>query len=633
MSGLQPVDFTRVSMDGAFWRERLNTVLNATIPSQHVRLAEYGILESLKLPQPTPPLRIPIRNHGMSTQVFWDSDVGKWIEAASYALRHRRDATIEAQIDDIVDDLEKAQAPDGYLNCWYLGREPDKRWTNLRDRHELYCAGHMLEGAIAYYQATGRRKLLDIMLRYVDHIATVFGPGPDQKHGYCGHQEIELALVKLYRLLGDKKHLDLAAYFIDERGRQPHYFDIEAVARGDDPKDYWFKSHEYSQSHKPVREQDKAVGHAVRAMYMYTAMADLAAELGDAALKRACEVLWQDVTSRRMYVTGGLGPSASNEGFTEDYDLENHTAYAETCASVALIFWAQRMLNLDCDGKYADVMELALFNGALAGLSRDGTHYFYENRLESSGRDTRWQWHTCPCCTMNVSRLVASVGGYFYSTGSDTIAAHLYGGSTARLEVGGRPVTISQTADYPWSGKVRIAVRPDSPTSFTLKLRIPGWTSGEAIRLNGAPVDTATKTNGYVELRREWTAGDTVELDLPMPAERIYAHPDVRADVGRVAIRRGPLIYCAEQADHGNLPVMRLRLPRDARLEPMARTDLFDGIITVVADAEAAETEDWDGALYRQAPPKTGDAKLTAIPYYLWCNRGPGQMLVWIPEG
>ena len=634
MTGLQPVDFTKVSMDGPFWRERLDTVLNTTIPSQHVRLVEHGILKSLKLPKPVPPLRIPVGSHGMSTQVFWDSDIGKWIEAASYALRHRRDPEIEAQIDAIVDDLERAQAPDGYLNCWYLGREPDKRWTNLRDRHELYCAGHMLEGAIAYFQATGRRKLLDIMLRYIDHIATVLGPGANQKHGYCGHQEIELALIKLYRLLGDRRHLDLAVYFINERGRQPpHYFDTEAVARGDDPKKYWFSTYEYSQSHKPVREQDKAVGHAVRAMYMYTAMADLAAILDDKALKRACEVLWKDVTSKRMYVTAGLGPSASNEGFTEDYDLENNTAYAETCASVALIFWAQRMLNLDCDGKYADVMELALFNGALAGLSRDGTHYFYENRLESNGHDTRWQWHTCPCCTMNVSRLVASVGGYFYSTGDDVIAVHLYGGSTAKLEAGGGPVTIRQTADYPWSGKVRIGIDPKSPATFALKLRIPGWAAGATMRLNGAPVDTSGKINGYVEIRREWKAGDTVEIDLPMPAERVYAHPDVRADVGRVAIRRGPLIYCAEQADNGNHPVKRLRLSRDAKLNPAERSDLFDGVVTVVADAEVAETGDWDGNLYRDTPAKTGDAKLTAIPYYLWCNRGPGQMLVWIPEG
>jgi hypothetical protein len=632
MTRLHPVDFTKVTMDGAFWRERLDTVLNATIPSQHVRLKEYGILDSLKLPQPVPPLRIPVGSHGMSTQVFWDSDVGKWVEAASYALRHRRDADIEARIDAIVDDLEKAQAPDGYLNCWYLGREPEKRWTNLRDRHELYCAGHLLEGAIAYYQATGRRKLLDIMLRYIDHIATVFGTGPGQKRGYCGHQEIELALVKLYRLTGEKKHLDLALYFINERGRQPHYFDIEAVARGDDPRKYWFKTYEYSQSHKPVREQDKAVGHAVRAMYMYTAMADLAAETGDEGLKRACERLWQDVTSKRMYVTAGLGPSASNEGFTEDYDLENDTAYAETCASVALIFWAQRMLNLDCDGKYADVMELALFNGALSGLSRDGTHYFYENRLESNGADTRWAWHHCPCCTMNVSRLIASVGGYFYSTGEETIAVHLYGGNTARLMVGGREVTLRQETDYPWSGKIRITIEPEAPTTFALRLRIPGWAKGERMSLNRAPVDTAGRRHGYVEISREWQGGDVVEIDLPMPAERIYAHPDVRADVGRVAIRRGPLVYCAEQADNGNHPVKRLRLPRRAPLNPAGRSDLFDGIVTVTADAEVAETGDWNGALYRPEAPKTTSVKFTAIPYYLWCNRGPGQMLVWIPE-
>ena len=410
-----------------------------------------------KIPQPPPPLRYPRNSHDFTTQVFWDSDVGKWIEAASYALAHRRDAKIEAQIDAIVDDLAKAQLPDGYLNCWYIGREIDKRWTNLRDNHELYCAGHMLEGAIAYFQATGRRRLLDVMERYVDHIATVFGTGPGQKRGYCGHQEIELALIKLYHLTGDRRRLDLAAYFINERGRQPpHYFDAEAIARGDDPKKYWAKTHEYTQSHKPVREQDKVVGHAVRAMYMYTAMADLAAELDDAGLKqRLRDGSGGTSPGKRMYVTAGLGPAAANEGFTTDYDLPNDTAYAETCASVALIFWAQRMLNLDCDGAYADVLELALYNGALSGLSRDGTHYFYENKLESDGSHKRWEWHPCPCCTMNVARLVASVGGYFYSTGEDTLAVHLYGGNSARLSVGGKAVRIRQKADYPWSGQDR----------------------------------------------------------------------------------------------------------------------------------------------------------------------------------
>ena len=433
MSQYQAVRFVDVRLEGQFWRERLDTVLARTIPSQHEKLGEYGLLESLKLPSPPPPLRFPRHPNGFTVQVFWDSDIGKWIEAAAYALSHRRDPDIEAKIEAIVDDFEKAQAPDGYLNCWYLGREPEKRWSNLRDNHELYNAGHMLEGAIAYFETTGRRRWLDIMERYVEHIRQTFGTGPGQKRGYCGHQEIEIALIKLYRLTGEKKHLDLAAYFINERGRQPpHYFDVEREEReskGWETQRYVQGNYEYSQSHKPVREQDKVVGHAVRAMYMYTAMADLAVELNDPSLKAACETLWKDVMDTKMYVTAGLGPSAHNEGFTHDYDLPNQTAYAETCASVALIFWAQRMLHLDLDGKYADILELALFNGALSGLSRDGEHYFYANPLESDGTPTRWEWHTCPCCTMNVSRLVASVGGYFVSKAPDGIAIHLNGGN------------------------------------------------------------------------------------------------------------------------------------------------------------------------------------------------------------
>ncbi len=629
-----PVDFTRVTLTGAFWAERMETVLTRTIPSQYAKLGESGILESLELKDPPPPLRIPRWPNGHTHQVFWDSDIGKWIEAAGYALRHRRDAVIEGQIEEIIDKMEKAQMPDGYLNFWYQGREIELRWTNLRDRHELYNCGHLLEGAIAYFQATGRRRMLDVLERVLDHIRRTFGTGEGQKRGYPGHQEIEIALVKLFHLTGERKHLDLAAYFINQRGATPHYYDEEAWARGEDPKDYGQKTYEYAQAHKPVREQTKVVGHAVRAMYMYTAMADLAADLDDAALKKACEVLWDDVTATRMYVTGGFGPSASNEGFTTDYDLPNDTAYAETCASVAMIFWAQRMLNLDLDGRYADVMELALFNGALAGLSREGTHYFYENKLESDGSHQRWPWHPCPCCTMNVSRLVASVAGYFYSVGPDSIAVNLYGGNVAALVMGGRKVTITETSEYPWSGKIMVVVDPEGSGAFALKLRVPGWAVGATAAVNGVAVDVpALVEKSYLVLARDWVPGDVVELNLPMAPVRVYANPKVRMDQGRVALRHGPLIYCLEQIDNPAAPVPELVLPRGAAVAARMRGDLFDGTVVLEAEGETVAADDWGMDLYRTAPPKPGRAVLTAVPYYLWCNRGSGRMAVWIREG
>ncbi len=634
MSQYHPVRFIDVRLEGAFWKERLDTVLTRTIPSQHRKLGEVGILDSLKLPKPVPPLRIPRHPNGFSVQVFWDSDVGKWIESASYALSHRRDADIEAKIEAIIDDFEAAQEPDGYLNCWYLEREPENRWSNLRDNHELYNAGHMLEGAIAYFETTGRRRWLDIMERYVEHIRQTFGTGPGQKRGYCGHPEIELALVKLYHLTGEKRHLDLAAYFVNERGRQnPHYYDVEKAEReerGIDFQRYIYANYEYSQSHRPVREQTKVVGHAVRAMYLYTAMADLAVELNDAALKSACETLWTDVMDTKMYVTAGLGPSAHNEGFTHDFDLPNQTAYAETCASVALIFWAQRMLHLDLDGKYADVLELALYNGALSGLSHDGEHYFYANPLESNGSAERWAWHTCPCCTMNVSRLVASVGGYFLSTASDGLAFHLYGGISARREIAGTMVEIREISNYPWSGDIRIAIDPETPAAFDVKLRVPGWSKGYNLTVNGEAV-TAEPVNGYVTLHRRWAKGDSIALDLPMPAERVYAHPGVIMDTGRVALKRGPLVYCIEEADNPGGAVQRLKLPRDAELETTRRADLFGGAVTLSAPARAIDPTDWHD-LYRTQPPREGAATLTALPYYLWANRGNGSMMVWIPE-
>jgi DUF1680 family protein len=635
MSQYHPVRFVDVRLEGNFWKERLDTVLKTTIPSQHKKLADYGYLNSLTLPKPVPPLRFPRHANGFTVQVFWDSDVGKWIESASYALSHRRDADIEAKIEKIVDDFEKAQAPDGYLNCWYLEREPENRWTNLRDNHEMYNAGHMLEGAIAYFETTGRRRWLDIMERYIAHIAETFGPHAGQRRGYCGHPEIELALMKLYQLTKERKHLDLAAYFVNERGNQsPHYFDAEREARqarGADPQRYPYPNYEYSQSHAPVREQTKVVGHAVRAMYLYTAMADLAVELNDAAMRNACETLWNDVMITKMYVTAGLGPSAHNEGFTHDYDLPNETAYAETCASVALIFWAQRMLHFDLEGKYADILELALYNGALSGLSRDGEHYFYANPLESTGRAERWDWHNCPCCTMNVSRLVASVGGYFLSTASDGVAFHLYGGISATREVAGTSVGISEISNYPWSGDIRIAIDPAEPKAFDVKLRVPGWARSYSVAVNGKAV-MAAPVSGYITINRVWTNGDTIALDLPMPAERLYANPGVIMDAGRVALKRGPLVYCLEEADNPGGAVQRLKLPRSAELMSGTRADLFGGIVTLSAQGRALDASDWRD-LYRTAPSPEAAQTLTAIPYYLWANRGRGSMVVWVPEG
>ena len=624
------VTFSAAKITGPFWSERLDCVLSRTIPSQHRKLVEYNMLDSLKLPQPAPPLTIARNVHHFTTQIFWDSDIGKWVEAAAYALSHRRDPVIEAQIEAIIDDLERAQAPDGYLNCWYLGREPHNRWTNLRDNHELYNAGHMLEGAVAYFHTTGRDRMLRVMMRYMDHIAEVFGPKPDQKKGYPGHQELELALIKLFHATKIRKYLDLATYFINQRGAEPHYFDVERDARGEPAGAFHQKTYEYNQSHKPVREQTKVVGHAVRAMYMYSAMADLAAELGDAGLQTACEVLWADVTRTRMYVTGGFGPSASNEGFTGDYDLPNDTAYAETCASVAMVFWAARMLNLNLDGQYGDMLELALYNTCLAGLSRDGTQYFYDNKLESDGSHQRWDWHPCPCCTMNVARLVASVAGYFYSVAETEVAVHLYGGAEVTLPVAGGTVGLTEVSDYPWSGKIAITLNPRGTADFTLALRIPSWAKGATARVNGQSVAMVTE-RGYLKLRRAWAKGDVVDLTLPMEPERTYAHPAVRQDLGRVALRRGPLVYCVEQQDIGH-PVAEARLPATVALSANWRGDLLGGIIVINAQGARVDMAGWGDGLYKDHPPLLAPSPLTAVPYYIWCNRGPNPMQVWLKD-
>jgi DUF1680 family protein len=626
-----PVPFTAVELQDRVWSARQAVVRERTVPFLYAQYEKNGLFEALDVDRPPGPLRIPFNNRPNTAVMYWDSDIAKWIEMASYALAGHADPALEARIDELVSRIAKAQRPDGYFNSYFIRREPAKRWTNLRDWHELYCAGHLIEAAVAHAQVTGKSALLDVVRRYADYIATIFGPGSGQRRGYCGHPEIELALVRLARFTGERRYLLLAQFFVDERGRQPHYFDGEALARGEDPAAQYYGTYEYSQSHVPVREQRHVVGHAVRAMYLYSAMADLAAEMDDATLLAACRALWADLTTKRLYVTGGLGPSARNEGFTADYDLPNESAYAETCAAVGLVFWAHRMLLAEGDARYADTMELALYNGALSGLSLDGEHFFYENPLASRGGHGRWTWHRCPCCPPNIGRLVASLAQYVYSTGPGEIAIHLYVASVARLAVDGITVVLRQTTDYPWDGAIRVRVDPIRAAEFALSLRMPGWCRSSRLAINGQALDVSSALDrGYVHVRRQWQPADELELHLDMPPERIYANPEVAADVGRVALKRGPIVYCIEGEDH-DAPTHCIALPASSRVEPRFEPDLLSGVGLLTAAAAAVEP--WDStALYRPDRPITRPTMLRAIPYSFWSNRVPKDMNVWIRE-
>lgn len=557
--GALPAPHTAVTLEDGFWAPRLQAVREHSLPLMYKQFKEQGhfalFQEEWKLRnQPIP-------------YVFWESEVTKWLEAASYSLASHPDPTLNAQVDEIIALIASIQQPDGYLNAWFTKVEPEKRWTNLRDWHELYCAGHLIEAAVAHFEATGTRSLLDVVCRYVDYIDTVFGRAAGKRRGYCGHAEIELALMKLYRATNELRYLNLAHYFVEERGQQPSYFDEEARARGEDPSAFWAKTYEYCQSHLPVREQEKVVGHAVRAMYLYSAMADLAQELDDATLFEACERLWQHLTSSRLYLTGSLGSSAHNEGLTTDYDLPNEAAYAETCAAIGLALWSHRMLQYAPDRRYADTLEQALYNGVLSGLSLDGSSFFYENPLESQGDHHRQAWYKCACCPPNVARILTSLGRYVYSVADHAIWVHLYLQSTSILSVGGQQVILKQETAYPWDGDITLRVEVEDPQTFCISVRIPGWCSEAQIRVNGEeiPVD-ASLQKGYVQIERLWQSGDSIFLHLEMPVERIYSHPDVRADVGYVSLQRGPLVYCLETADNP-IPLHRIRLPEAAALE------------------------------------------------------------------
>ncbi|GGF71849.1 hypothetical protein GCM10010912_16250 [Paenibacillus albidus] len=640
----------KVSIQDDFWGRYIRLVQEVVIPYQYEALHD-------RVPEAEPSHAIANfeiaagrREGGFHGFVFQDSDVAKWLEAVGYALAIQRDAELERQADAVIDLVGEAQQQDGYLNTYFTIKEPGKRWTNLNDCHELYCAGHFIEAAVAYYEATGKPKLLDIMRRMVDHIASVFGPEEGKLKGYDGHQEIELALVKLYRLTGEEKYLQLAGFFIDQRGQQPHFLQEEWEKRG--KTNFWTGKTDsldlsYNQSHVPVREQNEATGHAVRAVYMYTAMADLAALTGDETLRKACERLWNNIEKKQLYITGGIGSTHHGEAFTFDYDLPNDTVYAETCASIGLIFFAQRMLRLTPDARYAEVMERALYNNVLGSMAQDGKHYFYVNPLEvwpqacscNPGKHhvkaERQGWFGCACCPPNVARLLTSLNQYVYTVHGDTLYTNLYIGSELSTKLGGAEVSIKQKSSYPWEGHISLEVNPapGAAAEFGVALRIPAWSTGMEITVNGKAVAMDEEIEqGYRIIRRAWQAGDVIEIRLPMEAHLVFAHPQLREDAHKAAIQRGPLVYCLEGVDNGE-PLSSISLSADSGFSERFEETLLGGAVVVETSGLRVNPSGWNGGLYGRTKAPVEPVPVKAVPYYLWGNRGSGEMKVWIAEG
>ena len=570
--------------------------------------------------------------------VFQDSDVAKWMEAAAYALAAGPDQELEARLEETIDLLEQGQHEDGYLNSYFTVKAPGKEWTDLQEAHELYCAGHLMEAAVAYFEATGKDRFLKIMERNADCIYRHFTE--ECPRGFSGHPEVELALLKLYRATGNETYKELCAHFIDVRGQSPNYFIEERKTRGwhvwdqGDPNGI---DTDYTQSTKPVREQQDAVGHAVRAVYLYTAMADLARESGDPTLKTACETLWKSITEKRMYVTGGIGSTVLGEAFTVDYDLPGDTAYAETCASIGLIFFARRMLELDPKGQYGDVMERALYNTVLAGMAQDGRRFFYVNPLEVvpgiSGEAAtqrhalpqRPQWYACACCPPNVARLLTSIGSYAYTAGENALFAHLYLEGTVDSGLGW---SLTCETGYPHGGEVRYTYHgPERET--TLALRIPGWSRRTSLQVNGQEADLSALTKeGYAYLNRAFREGDQITLTLDMAPQWVTASAKVPALSNRAAVQRGPLVYCAEGVDDGG-QVLGLSFAREGALtqEPFD-PELLGGVAPVTAQGWRQREP---GALYAYGMAQQEPAQIRLVPYYAWGNRGLTQMRVWLP--
>ncbi|HIE52143.1 MAG TPA: glycoside hydrolase family 127 protein [Armatimonadetes bacterium] len=602
---LHPVPLNAVRLADKFWAPRLKLLREVTLPTQHQLLRETGRLDNFR--------RAAGKVKGDFQGLYFnDSDVYKWLEAVACALAYQPDSRLASLAEVAVAEIAAAQDEDGYLDTYFTFERRGERWTNLRDMHELYCAGHLFQAAIAHHRATGEESLLQVAVRLADHIAEVFGP--HRRPGTPGHPEIEMALVELYRETGQRRYLELAQFFLDQRGRGllgggRHHID-----------------------HQPFRELTEMVGHAVRSAYLNAGATDILLETGEAALREALERLWQNMTERRMYVTGGIGARYEGEAFGEDYELPNERAYAETCAAVANGMWNWRMLLLTGEERFAEVLELALYNGALAGISLDGQAYFYVNPLADRGQHRRQPWFHCACCPPNIARFLASLPGRFYATSPEGIWVHLYAESTAQVDFGGQTVELNQRTDYPWEGEVEIALRPASPQSFSLFLRIPGWCPEATVEVNGEPVGKKAVPGAYLEVQREWRAGDGVRLSLAMRPEWLEAHPWVGSNAGRLALRRGPLIYCLEQVDHPDFDVWDLAVVPQAPLQAEWKPELLKGLVVLRGEGVLVDGAAWGGHLYR--PLRLGSQRaqavpFTAIPYFAWANREAGPMQVW----
>ena len=572
--------------------------------------------------------------------LFQDSDFYKWVEAVGYSLTQHPDAELEQIADGAIDVLAAAQDVDGYLDTYYILNGRDQSFTNLRDNHELYCMGHLVEGAVSYYQATGKDKLLKVACRYVDYVDQCFGPEPEKLKGYPGHEVAELALVKLYEVTGEERYWKLAQFFLDERGTEPNYFVQEDMLRAQRAgRKFRPRSYEYYQAHKPVREQDEAVGHSVRAMYLYAGMADAARMSGDEGMLAACEKLWQSTARDKLYITGGVGGTRHGEAFSFPFDLPNDLAYSETCAAIGLVFFARRMLQLRPDSRYADVMEQALYNTVLAGMALDGQSFFYVNPLSvhpeaahrnenfSHVKPVRQKWFGCACCPPNIARMVSSVGMYAWTQSEDILYTHLYVGGQAQY----KGLTLEMTSGMPWQGQGKAVIHADAPVKTTLAFRLPGWSEGAAVHADKA----MEIRDGYAYFTGEWREGDIVTFDFPMRVRMQMADQRVRENVGKVAFTRGPVTYCMEQADNGDqLQLMKVDAAKvGARCENVAEQE--DGIgghpmvtLTVPGLREKAAAQDTLYADYQA--PALDAVQLKLIPYFAWANRGEGEMDVWL---